>query len=157
MRAPVRLVPWCRPRHGAADGSVVGAGAMSRRVGTVWKLAGLALAWALAASAAAAEYGHYLVGDRTARTPGKVQPGLLLMGGGDRNHDALRWFMAKAGRGHIVVLRASQGGEIGEEFHNEVGGIASVETFVFHDRAAAYDRAVLRALRRADGIFIAGG
>lgn len=130
---------------------------MSRRVGTVWKLAGLALAWALAASAAAAEYGHYLVGDRTARTPGKVQPGLLLMGGGDRNHDALRWFMAKAGHGHIVVLRASQGGEIGEEFHNEVGGIASVETFVFHDRAAAYDRAVLRALRRADGIFIAGG
>ena len=31
------------------------------------------------------------------------------MGGGDRNFDAMRWFMQRAGNGHIVVLRASQG------------------------------------------------
>src|SRR5690606_7984638 len=46
---------------------------------------------------------------------------------------------------------------IGEEFFNEVGGIASVETFVFKDRAAASDGKILRALKHADGIFIAGG
>ncbi|MBO9716239.1 MAG: isoaspartyl peptidase/L-asparaginase [Pseudoxanthomonas sp.] len=120
-------------------------------------MAGLVLACALAGPAAAADYGHYLLGDTTAKTPGRVQPGLLLMGGGDRNFDAMHWFMKKAGNGHIVVLRASQGGEIGEEFFNEVGGIASVETFVFKDREAASDPVVLAALKRADGIFLAGG
>ena len=102
------------------------------------------LSFALAAQAA--DYGHYLLGDPNAKTLGSVQPGLLLMGGGDRNFDALRWFMQRAGGGHIVVLRASQAGEIGEEFFNEVGGIASVETFVFKDRAAGSDGKILRAL-----------
>ena len=113
------------------------------------------LSFALAAQAA--DYGHYLLGDPNAKTLGSVQPGLLLMGGGDRNFDALRWFMQRAGGGHIVVLRTSQAGEIGEEVFNEVGGIASVETFVFKDRAAGSDGKILRALKHADGIFIAGG
>lgn len=121
-----------------------------------WVL-GAVLACALALPALAADYGHYLLGDTAAKTPGKVRPGLLLMGGGDRNHDALRWFMQHAGNGHIVVLRASQAGEIGEEFFNEIGGIQSVETFVFKDRETSADPAILAALKRADGIFIAGG
>ena len=111
----------------------------------------------LAAPALAADYGHHLVGDPTLPTPGTPAPGLLLMGGGDRNFDALRWFLDKAGNGHVVVLRASLGGEIGEELHDEVGGVASVETFVFRDREAASDRKLLARLRKADGIFIAGG
>ena len=120
-----------------------------------WVLAAAMLA--LAGSASAANHGHHVMGDLGAKTPGKTAPGLLLMGGGDRNHAALRWFMQKAGNGHIVVLRASQGGEIGEEFFNEVGGVASVETFVFHDRETASDPKILERLRHADGIFIAGG
>ena len=115
------------------------------------------LALALPLSALAADVGHFVLGDTTSRTPGQVQPGLLLMGGGDRNDDALRWFMKKAGNGHIVVLRASMGGEIGEEFFNKIGGIESVETFVFKDREASGDPRILKALQRADGIFIAGG
>ena len=107
--------------------------------------------------ALAADVDHYVLGDLKAKTPGKVQPGLLLMGGGDRNFDALRWFMAKAGNGHIVILRASLGGEIGREFYEQVGGITSAETFVFKDREGASDPDILAALRRADGIFIAGG
>ena len=112
---------------------------------------------AAALPAFAARPAHYVLGDVSARTPGKVEPGLLLMGGGDRNFEAMRWFMKRAGNGHIVVLRASQAGEIGEEFFNEVGGIASVETYVFSDRESASDPAVLRSLKRADGIFLAGG
>ena len=79
------------------------------------------------------------------------------MGGGDRHVDALRWFFEKAGRGHIVILRASQAGEIGQEFYREVGGIQSAETFVFFNRSAANERRILNAIRNADGIFIAGG
>ena len=129
---------------------------MKRRNRWARVLAGL-LAACLALPVLAADTGHYVLGDTSAKTPGKTAPGLLLMGGGDRNFDALRWFMKRAGNGHIVVLRASQGGEIGEEFFNEVGGIQSVETFVFHDREAATDPKILAALKRADGIFIAGG
>ena len=116
-------------------------------------LAGLVLAW----PALAADYQRHFIGDATLPTPAATGPGLLLMGGGDRNHEALRWFLDKAGNGHVVVLRASFGGEIGEEFHDEVGGVASVETFVFSGRDAASDPAVLASLARADGIFIAGG
>lgn len=102
-------------------------------------------------------YRHYSLGDLAAPTPSPVSGGLLLMGGGDRNHDAMRWFFAKAGHGHIVILRASLGPEIGEEFYREIGGIRSAETFVFKDRSAAADPEILASLRRADGIFIAGG
>ncbi len=122
-----------------------------------WSMLLLAAMGLASAGAITADTGHYVLGDTAAKTPGKVRPGLLLMGGGDRNFDALRWFMQHAGNGHIVVLRASQGGEIGEEFFNEVGGIASVETFVFNDREASTDPKILAALERADGIFIGGG
>jgi len=125
-------------------------------VGYRWMMAVL-LACTSSAPVLAADYGHYVLGDTAAKTPGRVQPGLLLMGGGDRNFDALHWFMQRAGNGHVVVLRASQAGEIGEEFFKDVGGIASVETFVFKDREAATDAAMLRSLKRADGIFIGGG
>lgn len=103
------------------------------------------------------EYRHYVIGDPSAPTPGEVSGGLLLMGGGDRNFDALRWFVAKAGHGHLVVLRASQAAEVADEFYTEVGGLASVETFVFEGRGAATDPKILAALAKADGIFIAGG
>ena len=129
---------------------------MKRSAGWSMLLAGT-LALLCAGTAMAADAGHYLLGDTAAKTPGKTSPGLLLMGGGDRNFDALRWFMKKAGNGHIVVLRASQAGEIGEEFFNEVGGIQSVETFVFSEREQSNDPKILAALKRADGIFLAGG
>ncbi len=104
-----------------------------------------------------AGYRHYLIGDRTAPTPAKPEQGLLLSGGGDWNKDAYRWFTAKAGHGHIVVLRASQGGEAGDALYKDIGGIASAESFVFTDRKAAYDPQVLAAIDKADGVYIAGG
>jgi len=111
----------------------------------------------LSQSAAATAYQHFLIGDPAAPTPGKVAPGLLLAGGGDRNRDAVRWFLDKAGNGHVVVLSASYTTEIADEFYKDVGGVASVETFVFSGRADADDPKILASLAKADGIFIAGG
>ena len=115
------------------------------------------LSSASAALANPADYEHFQLGDLATPTPDKVSGGLLLMGGGDRNIDAMKWFLVKAGHGHIVIISASYGAEIGEEFKQQVGGLLSAETFVFKNRQAAYDPAVLAVLRRADGIFIAGG
>ena len=98
-----------------------------------------------------------MVGRPHAATPGQVSGGLLLMGGGDRNCDALRWFVAHAGHGHIVVLRASLSTDVANELYYRIGAVSSVETFVFQDRSAADDPKVLASLARADGIFIAGG
>jgi beta-aspartyl-peptidase (threonine type) len=70
---------------------------------------GLMAAPALADDAPAEGYAHYMAGDRSLPTPGKRQPGLLLSGGGDWDVNAFRWFVERAGHGHIVVLRASQG------------------------------------------------
>jgi beta-aspartyl-peptidase (threonine type) len=91
------------------------------------------------ALAKAQGYRHYQIGTLTSATPDPVSGGLLLMGGGDRNHDAMHWFFAKAGHGHIVILRASQAGQVGKEFYKDIGGIQSAETFVFTDRAASSD------------------
>src|SRR3546814_6824830 len=65
--------------------------------------------------------------------------------------------IARAGHGHLVVLRASGAAEAQDELYTQIGGVASAQTFVFSDRKAASDPAVLAALEAADGIFIAGG
>jgi beta-aspartyl-peptidase (threonine type) len=114
----------------------------------------------ISASALAAEqypYQRFFIGDANTPTPNKVSPGLLLAGGGDRNRDAVRWFLNKAGNGHVVVLSASYTTEIADEFYKEVGGVASVETFLFSGREDANRPEVLAALAKADGIFISGG
>ncbi len=121
---------------------------------------GLVCWFGLAAAPALAKdggYRHYSLGNLSTPTTAPVSGGLLLMGGGDRNINAMRWFFNKAGHGHIVILRASLGPEIGEEFYRDVGGIASAETFVFEGPEAATDKRILAALKKADGIFIAGG
>jgi beta-aspartyl-peptidase (threonine type) len=102
-------------------------------------------------------YSYYAVGDIRAPRPDKTQAALLLSGGGDWVLDAFRWFAAKAGHGHVVMLGAYGGGEDGQHFYRDVGGVKSVETLVFNSRAAASDPKVLAILARADGIFIEGG
>lgn len=117
----------------------------------------MSLLAAIVFPATARDHKRYIIGNPDTPTPGQVSPGLLLMGGGDRNFDALRWFLKKAGNGHLVVLRASQGNEVAEEFYRDVGGIASVETFVFSGPGSSNDPKILASLAKADGIFIAGG
>ena len=124
----------------------------------------LALSLGLAACATAPAqppaspgYVEYAIGNPSTPTPGPVQPGLMLVGGGEWPYDAFRWMAERMGHGHLVVLRASGGADMQEEWHRDVGGIASARTFVFSDRSGASDPVVLDAIRRADGVFIAGG
>src|SRR3546814_1224582 len=78
-------------------------------------------------------YRYYAIGDLDAARPGPVEPGLLLVGGGEWPLDAFRWMIARAGHGHIVVLRASGAAEAQDEFYTQIGGVASAQTFVFSD------------------------
>lgn len=102
-------------------------------------------------------YDYYEIGDTKAVTAAPTAPALLLVGGGEWDYRAFRWFAERAGHGHIVVLRASGEGQAGEELYNQVGGVASVRTIVFRTRDAAADPRVLAILAQADGIFLAGG
>ena len=102
-------------------------------------------------------YEYFAIGDVAARTPGKTSPGLLLMGGGREIDAAFKWFAAQAGHGHIVILRASGDDELQNWIYRDIGGVASVQTLIFHARAPASDPRVLAIVKHADGIFIAGG
>lgn len=127
---------------------------------TLLGLVAVILAWSWAPAAAgqnAPTYAYYEIGDVAAATPAATRQAMMLMGGGEWPRDAFRWFTERAGHGHIVVLRASGAGDAGEEIYRDVGGVLSVQTIVFSDRAAASDPRVLDILRKADGIFLAGG
>lgn len=108
-------------------------------------------------AAAGTGYEYYRIGKIDAARPSPTEPALLLMGGGAWPHAAFAWFAAKGGHGHFVILRASGADDLQKELYEEVGGVASVQTLVFHSRAAASDPRVLDIVRAADGIFIAGG
>ena len=115
----------------------------------------------LTASAAAppdrSGYAYFSVGNPAAPRPIRTEAALLLSGGGNWDIDAFRWFAAKAGHGHIVMLGAYGGGEDGESFFRDVGGVESVETLVFESREASFDPQVRAILAHADGILIEGG
>ena len=102
-------------------------------------------------------YEYYMIGDPAVATPGEVEPGLMLVGGGEWPQDAFHWMIERAGHGHIVILSASGTTEEQDKFYKDLGGIASAQTFVFNDRKAASDPKVLAAIDKADGIFFAGG
>ena len=117
---------------------------------------------ALAANAVAEQAAHpgflyHSIGDTRAETPGQPTFGLMLMGGGDWVDDAFHWFVKRAAGGHIVILRASGDDDLQRRLYDHIGGVSSVETFVFSQREAADDAFVIAAIERADGVFIAGG
>lgn len=129
-----------------------------------WRwLAALALFALLAGCASlheiapASGWRHYQIGDVTAPTPGKVEPGTLLVGGGDWPPEAFRWLAARGGNGHLLILRASYGDENQKEWFNDIGGLTSARTVVFYDRKAASDPTVIELVRGADMIFFGGG
>lgn len=115
----------------------------------------LAFALLISSAAFAAGYDYHLAGNAAdVRKPTKG--GFVLAGGGDDFDEAMQWFLARAGNGDIVVLRAS-----GSDGYNKyLAGLApvdSVETIVFKSAEAARDPFVLDKIRNAEGLFIAGG
>jgi cyanophycinase len=123
----------------------------------LWALAGAGIAVAADGGSVDRGYRHHEIGAVDAPTPSKPTPGLLLMGGGEWPDDAFAWFSARAGHGHIVILSASGTDELQRHWFERIGGVASVQTFVFANRDAASDPLMLAAVRHADGIFLAGG
>lgn len=102
-------------------------------------------------------YQYYEVGDLNAPRPGKTEAAMMLMGGGDWVPEAFQWWVERAGHGRVVILRASGGDNLQKELYYDIGGVTAVQTLVFDSRKAADDPAVLRVVRGADAIFIAGG
>ncbi len=109
-------------------------------------------------------FDYFVCGDPRLPRAAHTEFTLALMGGGGSVDAAYAAIAKHAGGGHIVILRAvsddsydPEDGDYGKSFMGKWGPVESAETFVFHNRAAAFDPRVIAALRAADGIFLAGG
>ena len=105
----------------------------------------------------AANHERWLSGNPADAKPAATRAGLVLAGGGGEVVAAWKWFVACAGGGDIVVLRASGGDGYQAFVTDKVGGADSIETILFNDASAARDPSVLDTLARAEGIWLAGG
>ncbi|MBI2685093.1 MAG: cyanophycinase [Acidobacteria bacterium] len=99
---------------------------------------------------------QYFISGNPADVRTKTTPGVLLAGGGKDVDAAFRWFLARAGGGDALVLRAS-GGDAYQAYFLGLAKLDSVETIVFKSSAASRDPFVLDKIRRAEAIFLAGG
>jgi cyanophycinase len=117
----------------------------------------IALLCAFAPGLFAASYDYWLTGNAADAKPAKTRPGLFLSGGGGDVTAAWKWFVACAGGGDIVILRASGADGYNDYVYTKIGGVDSVETIRFNDASASRDPRVLEIIARADGIFLAGG
>jgi beta-aspartyl-peptidase (threonine type) len=129
----------------------------ARRLGFLAVVALSLLASPAWAAPKVAPYEYYSAGNLGAPHPAVTSAGLMLLGGGDWPVPAFRWFVERMGGGHLVILRASGTDDLQQDFLEEIGGAASVQTLVFHSRDAAGDARVQDIIRKADGIFIGGG
>ena len=109
-------------------------------------------------------FDYFVTGDPRLPRAAHTEFTLALMGGGGSVDAAYAAIASHAGGGHIVILRAvsddsfdPEDGDYGKSFATHWGPVESAETFVFHNRAAAFDPRVIASLRAADGIFLAGG
>jgi len=106
-------------------------------------------------AAAEEHYSYYGTGDPAdVTTPTRA---LVVMQGGGDDVDANYVRMGEAaGGGDFVVLRAS-GADGYNDYIHALCGCDSVETIVFNDRQAAFDDFVIRKIRSAEALFLAGG
>jgi cyanophycinase len=106
---------------------------------------------------AAKPYQHFLLGNATDVTlPRPPAPSLVLMGGSTDVDTAFRWMIQKAGGGNFVVIRA-EGTDAYNSYIFAMGRVTSVETLIIPSREAANDPFVVRRIRGAEALFIAGG
>ncbi|MCG8330373.1 MAG: Type 1 glutamine amidotransferase-like domain-containing protein [Chitinophagales bacterium] len=101
---------------------------------------------------------NWIVGDTTDFITTNYQNGIVLAGGGGDNDDAMQWMLERAAGGDVVIIRASNSDGYNPYFYQELGvEVNSVETIRFDDISAASDDYVIRRIREAEVLFIAGG
>lgn len=102
-------------------------------------------------------YTAWLTGDST-DVRVNAQPGLVLAGGSTDVDEAMRWLLARSGGGDVVVLRASGADGYNRYLFAELGvPVHSVETLLINSREVAAHPDVVRKIRNAEALFIAGG
>ena len=78
-----------------------------------------------------------------------------MLGGGPGGDPALVWFVRQAGYGDIVIIRASGADAYNQPLLNM--GANTVTSIVIKSREAAQDSEILSKIKKAEGIFFAGG
>ena len=124
------------------------------RINLTFVLSFLCLSELARAATESQAYTAYYSGTRTDIKP-EIFGGVLLVGGGEDQDDAMQWILDRAGRGNVVILSAS--GEDGYNAWLLAKGAHSVESIIFHSREAASDPYILNQIANAELIFLAGG
>ena len=96
-----------------------------------------------------------IIGDTTDVTT-STQAGTVLMGGGKDVDAAFAWMIGRSGAGNVVIIRAS-GTNAYNPYIYRLGKISSVETLKIDTRELANNENVVRIIRNAEMLFIAGG
>lgn len=96
-----------------------------------------------------------IIGD-TADVTTSTQPGSVLMGGGKDVETAFQWMIDRSGGGNVVIIRAS-GTNAYNPFVYRLGKVSSVETLKIDTKELAENPDVVRIIRNAEMLFIAGG
>ncbi|MEP6645679.1 MAG: T9SS type A sorting domain-containing protein [Saprospiraceae bacterium] len=105
----------------------------------------------------AQSYTSYFTGD-TSDVNTTTQGVTVLMGGATENDNAMIWFLQHSGGGDIVVIRASGSNGYNSYLYSGLGvSVNSVETILFKNGIASHDPYVVRQIRNAEALWIAGG
>lgn len=103
-------------------------------------------------------YTKWVLGDTSDMVTTNHQQGIVLAGGGTDNDSAMVWMLNRAAGGDVVIIRASGSDGYNSYFFSELGvTVNSVETIRFDAASAANDPYVIRKIRNAEVLFIAGG
>ncbi len=85
-----------------------------------------------------------------------TQSSVVLMGGGKDVDSAFKWMINRSGGGNVVILRAA-GTSAYNSYVYGLGKVHSVETLKIDSRELANNDTVVRIIRNAEMLFIAGG
>lgn len=105
----------------------------------------------------AQDYTSYFTGNSIDVQPAAAG-GVCLMGGASEDDNAMRWFLQRCNGGDVLVLRASGSDGYNAYLYSQLGvAINSVESIVCHNANASNDSYLHDRIRRAEGIWFAGG
>lgn len=85
-----------------------------------------------------------------------TKSGIVIMGGGADVDAAFMWMIERSGGGDAVIVRAS-GTDAYNSYLYKLGKLNSVETLKIDSRKLANDDGVVRIIKNAELLFIAGG